>query len=861
MALSRLRLRFAGGVRTGHDPLAPAARSRDGRSPVLHRARTVVERCAIGAWISTQPQSKSKVSESPRNSVALLCEMLHYTLMARSRKRAAKRPTIGRRRYVPGGPKWPFPDQRQIVSAVRAQAARAPVGLSDITASRGFDAWFRSIDDPFAELYVEVDPFARAKAGRDIADGPVFVEVDNDSASELHRLAPSAVIRFQSAQTDALEQLARAVEGLDPLPLLCGMIFLARFESWGTYFEPSQVVRDLDLELVAGIVATLSYETRRVTTVHDWVNVATLAELVRNWAQALWLASGFIGKQDSDAGVRREMLGRWLSMRGSAYPVHGESLARALARGRETVLRESVGFTIEDVLRFSASLYGQWQRNLTPALNVAWDHAKKMTGESPNELRRGSDRFRAEWYNATLNVLPIVLGVPLNRGGSPPFGTDRDTFMAMLDELGMRPGDATAFKSVLVDPPQRTRPFLVLPAPLGTDGPEVALLAHPAALSTDLHLTVESLLGRLLPTWPKARARVVDNHAISLLTRILVGATTFTNVFIDGSAGREEIDGIVVYEDIVIVVEGKGAPMKLAARRGSVKKFVAQLRELVSEGNRQLERDARYVLDGNPARYYGPDGRTVLTVDGNSVRRCYRLLPTLDGLGDIGVRTARLVDLAILPEGVHPWIVGITDLNVVADVLRRPAEFVGYMEFRQRWADGARLLVVDELDMLALYLYQVDLAGRLGQAPADGQLMHPSGQYLFDTWYDGQSGMGPIGPPLRIKTTVRLRRFVDELQRTKPDHWLASATAALQVPITVATAVDVLEARIARQARRDGVVVRNDQDHAVVAVANDIPWTDVLTGHLVEVIDRAPVSLLLRQHGNRLRLEDVRLEK
>jgi hypothetical protein len=813
-------------------------------------------RCVVSRWHVDLPTGR-------RNLLALLYAVQHNEEMAKSsRKRAPKRTAIMRQRYVPGGPEWPVPDQRQIAAAVRAQAARAPVTLSNLTASRDFDAWFRSLDDPFARLYVEVDPIAKAKAAGAGPERPVLIEVDEGKASELGGLALSAASKFELAQKDALDYLVRAVESLDPLPLLCGMIFLARAESWGTHFEPAHVARDLDLELVAGIVASLSYDSRRATTVQDWVNVALAAESVRNWAQAFWVTYGFIEKSDSDSSIRREMLSRWLTMRGSAYQIHAESLARALAQGREVSLLDSVGFAVADVISVAESIYGRWQHGLTPALAAAWEHARETTGESPNELRQGSDRFRAEWYHATLNMLPVVLGIPLNRSTCLSSESGRDKQMSILDQLGMRPGDAPEVKSVFLDPPQRMRPFLILPAPLGTDGPDVALLAHPAALSTDLHLTVESLMDRVFAKWPDARARAVDNHAVDRLAKVLVGGDTFTNVFIDGPGGREEVDGILVYEDIVIVVEGKGAPLKLAARRGSVEKFVAQLRELVSEGNRQLDRDAGYVLNGSPACFYGSDGRTVLRIDGSSVRRCYRLLPTLDGLGDVGVRTARLVDLGILPQGAPPWIVGVTDLSVVVDVLDRPAQLVGYMEFRERWTREARLLVVDELDMLSLYLYQVDLAARLAQVhPAGGQLMHPSGQYLFDAWYDGRSGMGPIVPPLKIKTTARLRRFVDELQRTKPAAWLASTTAALQVPITVATALDMLEAPMAKRARRDGVVVHHNQDHAIVAIADDARWGDVLAGPITEIVDGVPVSLLLRQHGNRLKLEDVRLGK
>jgi hypothetical protein len=66
-------------------------------------------------------------------------------------------------------------------------------------------------------------------------------------------------------------------------------------------------------------------------------------------------------------------------------------------------------------------------------------------------------------------------------------------------------------------------------------------------------------------------------------------------------------------------------------------------------------------------------------------------------------------------------------------------------------------------------------------------------QAVLDAWYDGIVGHGLVVDRLRIRSTNRFRRFVDEVQRTKPDGWLAGAAAALQVPLTVGSALDEAE--------------------------------------------------------------------
>jgi hypothetical protein len=46
-----------------------------------------------------------------------------------------------------------------------------------------------------------------------------------------------------------------------------------------------------------------------------------------------------------------------------------------------------------------------------------------------------------------------------------------------------------------------------------------------------------------------------------LIQRALPGSQAVTNVYIEGPAGLEEVDGVVVFEDVVIVIEGKGASL------------------------------------------------------------------------------------------------------------------------------------------------------------------------------------------------------------------------------------------------------------------------------------------------------------
>jgi hypothetical protein len=713
-----------------------------------------------------------------------------------------------------------------------------------------------ALNDPFADAFLEGVPDWREVEGGRIPDP--------GNLDGLRELAPGAITRFERAQRDALTALIDAVRDVDPAPLLAGLILVTQFEPWGTHFEPGSQPTALDVELVAAIVASLPYDHRRAATMHDLQVVAGAAESVRWWAHALSTAHMYENGPSVEARVRGELLTKWLVWRGSAYPVHAQAAAAALAFGRDATLRDKLGFTLRDLTDFVDALRQHRENASALMLDFAWNVSSVLTGERPDTLAQGSPRFQYEWYRSAMRMLPYALGVPLD-GGRQLLGAERNPAeVAIMAALGVPSGTGDDVTSVFVDPPHRTRPFMQLPPQLNDDGeeegPAVALLINFTAITTDLHLTVEAMLDRTFAKWSPLRARAVDVHTVDLLQRSLPGSRAFTNVFIDGPHGRAEVDGLVIYDDVVIVIEGKGAPLKLPALRGSVDKYIKQLRQLITTGSEQLNRDRDYIATGAPAKFYDRHGRRVAEITGTSVRRCYQVLPCLDGFREVGTSMTQLADLGVLTRSATPWIVSVTDLNVVVDLLTRPAEFFGYMEFRQRWLREPAVVAIDELELLGMYLYQVDLGGRIAQVPEGGLIMHAPSQAILDAWYDGLAGEGPKVDRPRIGTTKRLRQFVDELHRIKPDGWLATATAIFQVPISAATALDINEESLARRVGRERIVITGAPDCRYILVAQDQDYPD-----LAEIADVRgdhhwdSVWLFLRQYGGRLKLEKAKL--
>lgn len=316
-----------------------------------------------------------------------------------------------------------------------------------------FHGWLAELGDPFADACLAFAPDLSTVAGDEI------FEPDGAAAARVRELAPEAVTRFEAAQSEALEALAAVVSGVDPAPLLCGVILLTQIESWGTHFEPTSVPTDLDLELVSTIVASSTYDARRPVTVDDLMAVMQAARQVRHWAHTVGLAHSWAGPEGTLSRVRSELLTRWLTWRGGAYPVHAVAAAEALASGHDHNIRARLGFGIRDLTTFVDALRDKREQLLSPALDEAWDSALAATGESPDEVIAGSEEFRRQWLAAAMRLLPAALAVPLD-GELHLLLPDRGSAeSAILETFGLSPGTAPRAQSVLVDatPPQAVR--------------------------------------------------------------------------------------------------------------------------------------------------------------------------------------------------------------------------------------------------------------------------------------------------------------------------------------------------------------------------------------------------------------------
>lgn len=194
------------------------------------------------------------------------------------------------------------------------------------------------------------------------------------------------------------------------------------------------------------------------------------------------------------------------------------------------------------------------------------------------------------------------------------------------------------------------------------------------------------------------RGSLVESRAISPMRRFLRPDHAFSNLHFklrrpDRSILEGEIDGLMVVDGQGIVLQAKSAPTRIDAVAADPEAFVGALSSIVTESMRQHD-DARSALRGagESVRLWSqPNSHVALDQLGLSRRELLPITVTLDDLSGCAPASWELREAGIATQGPLPWLVGVTPLEIMLELLTFPAQFVHFLRRRSELNDAQNL--------------------------------------------------------------------------------------------------------------------------------------------------------------------------
>lgn len=384
-------------------------------------------------------------------------------------------------------------------------------------------------------------------------------------------------------------------------------------------------------------------------------------------------------------------------------------------------------------------------------------------------------------------------------------GRDVAVVEAVLNRFALNLGGSTARESLEAfiggDNPLRTNP--VVRTRRGT-----FMLVHDSLVSPAIRENLEQEL-KALPEWEryqKWRGTLLEDLGRAAFERLLPGVITYASFdyFVPASAPEaaglptgytKKVEGDLLFllDDAAVIVEAKAVAITPESRAGETRRLRRDLTGIITRASEQASRLQERLENDGGVRLHQEGW-----LDLSHVREIHTVALSLEDLSGVATATSDLVAAGVLDAEHIPWVVSIHDLQLIARIVERPAEFLLYLRRRRDPEVSLAYTAPDELDLF-LYFYEAglyvspdpnimvaelpyltaprtaDVRRRTQQRP----ILITSRTDPLDAWHYAQ--LDPDGPVIAKPelTGSPMTDFVDELQDRKPFGWLSIGATLL----------------------------------------------------------------------------------
>lgn len=485
-----------------------------------------------------------------------------------------------------------------------------------------------------------------------------------------------------------------------------------------------------------------------------------------------------------------------LFVRNPGYQHHAEEMLRGLFDPFSDWLMANLGFDVRDVLSIEHALSGV-RRQKIRALREKAHSAKTRILEAVAEHQGEGGSSEDDWgpFVAQLAALPerelehraeyaatcwamtfgddchTFTAAEVAAAGGPPLDRAEACMEFFASEFGSTPSD---FCMLSPTHDLRSRPFMVHDGSFMLPNPHLLLWAIKPRLEEALKASSNSGSqggGRVWSRYDKARASYLEQQTVSLLQGALRHSKGYTNLHYESESDGElkpgEVDGIVIYDQTVFIIQAKAGAMTPPARRGGIRRIQTDLRKLVGEAQQQAILARDYILSNKVAEFTTKEGQRV-AIPRRRVRRILMVTPTLECMSIFTATLHETSGTGALRNDDMPWSVSLLDLRVICDINEFPAQLVHFLLRRSRLNELQLVRAHDELDWFGHYLED----GLYFEDFRDGEVDRVALQSFttaFDDYYLHELGLKqtPVAKPTQ-PMPARLREVVRELEAWHP---------------------------------------------------------------------------------------------
>ena len=495
-----------------------------------------------------------------------------------------------------------------------------------------------------------------------------------------------------------------------------------------------------------------------------------------------------------------------LFVRYPAYTTHLEASLKELEARMPPHVTDTVGWAITDALAINdaaldiigdrlaermekaKSVYDELmtavkRRRKKRPVDSAFDATKvldNLASLKPTEARAAAGNIVMSWVSLSTRESLTLTAEEL----SDRSGVDIGRVETFLHDASLRFGDVSSDHYVLPNggTPLQRRPFLVVP--------KGYFLPVPTHVRWAIRPTFEALLNpdsgetktddaSAWHAYDKARADYLVDHSMNLMNRILRHAKSYKELkYYPDAATEAELDGLLIVDDTLFILEAKAGSLDEATRRGAPSQLKKDLKKLAGDARKQAIRARDFIMSQEVSEFR-LQGGTILTLRSADYRRAYLVSVTLEALDAFATHTEEVRSLGIYGSESEPWwLVSLYDLEIVAEVCEGSWQFTHFLNQRMRMSDKVRVDAYGEIELFGMYMQgglHFDDIAKEGAT----RVWVDTHSDLFDELFTHDDSDGPPRPKVRQPMPDKMRSMLQDLERNRPPGYLHLAETML----------------------------------------------------------------------------------
>ena len=355
----------------------------------------------------------------------------------------------------------------------------------------------------------------------------------------------------------------------------------------------------------------------------------------------------------------------------------------------------------------------------------------------------------------------------------------------LLDELAWSPGEEEDF---FAPGPFRGWPVRVWPT---MKRPFIRLQGRTLCfdiftLFDGFYRVMQRILFRLAPdyrtVWNERQKAVSEELPFKYLSRLLPGAQVIRPVYYrwksgEGPAQWHEADGLVIYDDHLIVVEVKAGAFTYTSPATDLSAHIASLENLARGPALQGNRFVDYLESANEIIIADSNHNEIGKLQRSSFRQVTICAVTLDPFTELAARAQHLKKIGV-DLGKRPvWLLSVDDLRVYADLIGDPLTFLHFVEQRMNAAQSDLVDLFDEMDHLGLYVKENNYAMYAAEMVGSNttKLQFDGYRTLIDEYYSAVI-RGEPAVALLQEMPVRIAEIIELLNKSQKPQRSAIAS-------------------------------------------------------------------------------------